>query len=89
MEFDRNFLKKRKRNNIILDELQNEDPEYVSIIPSKPKIQSSNSIPAQSKTKIEAPPPTPPHVETANGDYGRIKNNIKQVKSSISTLFEN
>lgn len=35
MEFDRNIAKKRRRNNLLLADLENEDPDYVSIVPIK------------------------------------------------------
>lgn len=49
MEFDRNIAKKHKRNQQLLEELDNTDPEYVSIIPSRksePKIGSMKETPA-------------------------------------------
>lgn len=62
MEFDRNIVKKHKRNLQLLEELENTDPEYVSIIPSKksePKIESIKETPAPSV-----------------GDFKRIKTTI-------------
>lgn len=62
MEFDRNIVKKHKRNSQLLEELENTDPEYVSIIPAR-----------KSETKIESMKETP---APAVGDFKRIKASI-------------
>lgn len=75
MEFDRNIVKKHKRNLQLLEELENTDPEYVSIIPAR-----------KSETKIESLKETP---APAVGDFKRIKATINETNTCYNTLFEN
>ncbi len=59
LEFDRNFQRKKNRNRNLLNELEGDDPEYVSLIPLK----KPDPVPKEAP-KREAPKETP-----KGGDY--------------------